>query len=207
MAGTVRQRSLTESIRVPGAGPGELYGLVAEVRNMGRWSPECRGVWAPGAALRAGSRFIGFNRRGPFVWFTTCRVVEAVPGEAFVFDAGVFGLPIARWGYRFEAYGAEGADKTDGTGEAGAADVSSGSKGDGTDGDGPDGNGPDDTAARPGTRVTETWQDLRTGRGAGFAVVLGRVFTGVSPERRIGVNRAGMRTTLARLAREAARPA
>ncbi|MFE7414912.1 SRPBCC family protein [Streptomyces laurentii] len=203
MAGTVRERGLTESIRVPGAAPGALYGLVAEVRNMGRWSPECRGVWAPGGAPRAGSRFVGFNRRGPFVWFTTCRVVEAVPGEAFVFDVGVFGLPIARWGYRFDAYeesdGTDGTDGTDGR-EADGTGTGSGEPG----GDQTGGAGTSGAGARSGTRVTETWRDLRTGRGSGFAILLGRVFTGASPERRIALNRAGMRTTLARLAREAA---
>ncbi len=50
------------------------------------------------------------------------------------------------------------------------------------------------------TRVTETWQDLRTGRGSRLTVLLGAVFAGTGPDRRIAVNRAGMRTTLARLA-------
>lgn len=51
-------------------------------------------------------------------------------------------------------------------------------------------------AAVPGgTRVTEYWQDRRS-RGAGL---LGRVFTGRSANNRPDINRAGMRTTLARL--------
>ncbi|MFF5973773.1 SRPBCC family protein [Streptomyces sp. NPDC012769] len=154
-----RQWSLEESVLVD-ADRATLYGLVADLRNMGRWSPECRRVWVPRPPARTGSRFVGFNRRGPFVWFTTGRVTTARPGEAFVFDVGVFGLPIARWGYRFEDEGT-------------------------------------------GTRVTETWQDLRTGRGAGLATLLGTVFAGTDPERRIAVNRHGMRTTLARLARAA----
>ncbi|MFI8962981.1 SRPBCC family protein [Streptomyces sp. NPDC053493] len=155
-----RQWSLEESVLVD-ADRATLYALVADLRNMGRWSPECRGVWVPRPPLRTGSRFVGFNRRGPFLWFTTGRVTTARPDEEFVFDVGVFGLPIARWGYRFEPEGA-------------------------------------------GTRVTETWQDLRTGRGAGLANLLGTMFAGTNPERRIAVNRAGMRTTLARLARAAA---
>ncbi|MFJ9810936.1 SRPBCC family protein [Streptomyces sp. NPDC101158] len=155
-----RQRSLEESVLVE-AERATLYGLVADLRNMGRWSPECRRVLMGRPPVRTGSRFVGLNRRGPFVWFTTGRVTTARPGEEFVFDVGVFGLPIARWGYRFEDEGT-------------------------------------------GTRVTETWQDLRTGTGSGFADLLGTVFAGTSPERRIAVNRHGMRTTLARLARAAA---
>lgn len=51
-----------------------------------------------------------------------------------------------------------------------------------------------------GTRLTEYWQDLRRGhRGAGLVSLLGRVFTGVRPGDRAGVNREGMRTTLQRI--------
>ncbi|MEU2155231.1 hypothetical protein ABZ532_09430 [Streptomyces sp. NPDC019396] len=50
-----------------------------------------------------------------------------------------------------------------------------------------------------GTRVTEYWQDLRTGRGAPLAELLGRVFTGTPPADRAEINRAGMRTTLGRI--------
>ncbi|MFJ7068113.1 SRPBCC family protein [Streptomyces sp. NPDC101115] len=159
MADAVRRWSLEESVRVD-ADRSTLYGLVSDLRNMGRWSPECRGVWVRRPPVRTGTRFVGFNRRGPFLWFTTGRVTTARPGEEFVFDVGVFGLPIARWGYRFET-------------EEG------------------------------GTRVTETWQDLRTGRGGGLASLLGTVFAGTNPERRIAVNRHSMRTTLARLAAQA----
>ncbi|MFJ3583029.1 SRPBCC family protein [Streptomyces sp. NPDC090127] len=151
-----RQWSLEESVVVDAA-PEVVYRLVANLRDMGRWSPECRGVWVPRPPVRDGSRFVGFNRRGPFVWCTTGRVSAARVGEEFTFDVGVFGLPIARWGYRFAAEGT-------------------------------------------GTRVTETWQDLRTGRGARLAELLGTVFAGTNPARRIAVNRQGMRTTLARIA-------
>ncbi|MFF0435295.1 SRPBCC family protein [Streptomyces sp. NPDC004327] len=161
-----RQWSLEESIRVEGADPAALYALVADLRKMGRWSPECWRVLVAAPPVRTGTRFVGLNRRGPFVWFTTGRVTTARPGEAFVFDVGVFGLPIARWGYRFEA-------DADGT----------------------------------GTLVTESWQDLRTGRGSKLTTLLGTVFAGTSPERRIAVNRHGMRTTLARIAETAARRA
>lgn len=49
------------------------------------------------------------------------------------------------------------------------------------------------------TRVTEYWEDLRTGPGARPAEFLGRVFTGTRPADRAEVNRAGMRVTLGRI--------
>ncbi|MCT4357530.1 SRPBCC family protein [Streptomyces sp. Je 1-79] len=154
-----RQWSLEESVVVDAA-PEVVYRLVADLRAMGRWSPECRRVWVRRPPVGAGSRFVGLNRRGPFVWFTTGRISAARVGEEFTFDVGVFGLPIARWGYRFAAEGT-------------------------------------------GTRVTETWQDLRTGRASRLTELLGTVFAGTNPERRIAVNRHGMRTTLDRIARAA----
>ncbi|MET9735575.1 SRPBCC family protein [Streptomyces sp. NPDC006458] len=156
-----RQWRLEESTVVD-APPAVVYGLVSDLRNMGRWSPECRSVWVPRPPARTGSRFVGFNRRGPFVWFTVGRVAAARQDTEFAFDVGVFGLPIARWGYRFEAEGT-------------------------------------------GTRVTEFWQDLRTDgwRGRG-AELLGTVFAGTNPARRAALNRAGMRTTLARIAQTVA---
>ncbi|WP_395295914.1 SRPBCC family protein [Kitasatospora hibisci] len=151
-----REWSVEESISMAAA-PAAVYRAVSEVRRMGEWSPECRAVWARRGPLHRGERFVGFNRRGLYVWFTTSRVTVADQDREFAFRVGSFGLPIAEWGYRFE----------------------------------PDGDG--------GTTVTEYWRDLRTGRGAPFAELLGRVFTGVAPERRAQANRVGMRATLGRL--------
>ncbi|MFD7909552.1 SRPBCC family protein [Streptomyces sp. NPDC059752] len=158
-----RRWSLEEHVVVDAA-PADVHRMVSDLRNMGRWSPECRRVWVPRPPARSGSRFVGLNRRGPFLWFTVGRIkalrapAQTPDGSGeFTFDVGIFGLPIARWGYRFEPEGER-------------------------------------------TRVTETWQDLRTGRGSRLTELLGTVFAGTSPDRRIAVNRAGMRTTLARLA-------
>lgn len=78
-----------------------VYAAVADVRRMTRWSPECFGVLIWRRTNGAPTRFIGFNRRGWYVWFTSCEVVVAVPGQEFAFDVNIFGLPVARWGYRF----------------------------------------------------------------------------------------------------------
>jgi len=145
---------VAESITV-GVSPAGAYQAVSDVRRMARWSPECFAVlvWSRKDGLPA--QFVGLNRRGPWVWFTTCHVVAARPGEEFAFDVTTFGMPVARWSYRM-------------------------------------------TAAGGSTEVTESWWDQR-GRGAH---VLGRVFTGKVANNRAEANRAGMRTTLARLKRE-----
>jgi hypothetical protein len=77
-----------------------VYEAVSDVRRMARWSPECFGVWVWRRQGGAPARFVGFNRRGPLVWFTTCRVVTAEPGREFAFDVTTFGLPVSRWSYR-----------------------------------------------------------------------------------------------------------
>ncbi|MFJ9721152.1 SRPBCC family protein [Streptomyces sp. NPDC101209] len=156
---TPREWAVQESVvvRAPAA---RVYATVARIRDMGRWSPECWAVLSRHATPRTGDRFWGFNRRGPWVWFTSCRVVRAEPEREFAFKVTSFGLPIALWRYRVIPH-------------------------------------PD------GVELVEQWQDLRRGRGAKAAEFLGRTFTGTPPQERAGVNRAGMRTTLHRIARAA----
>ncbi|WP_159395759.1 SRPBCC family protein [Streptomyces sp. 3211] len=52
-----------------------------------------------------------------------------------------------------------------------------------------------------GVYLSEHWKDIRVGRSAKFAVFLGLVFTGTTPSRRVEVNRAGMKATLAAIRR------
>ncbi len=93
-------QEVTEQITVAAA-PGEVFAAVADLRRMARWSPECFAVWVWRGPDGLPRRFVGWNRRGAFVWFTTCRVVVARPGEEFAFDVTTFGQPVSRWGYRF----------------------------------------------------------------------------------------------------------
>ncbi len=81
--------------------PIAVYRAVSDVKRMAKWSPECFAVWIWRRQDGRPARFIGWNRRGPFVWFTTCRVDAAKPGEEFAFEVTTFGQPVARWGYRF----------------------------------------------------------------------------------------------------------
>jgi uncharacterized protein YndB with AHSA1/START domain len=86
---------------VVAAPPDRIYRAVADVRRLAEWSPECFAVWIYRREGGRPRRFVGWNRRGPFVWFTTCRVRVADPGVEFAFDVTTFGLPVARWAYRF----------------------------------------------------------------------------------------------------------
>ncbi|AOP48221.1 SRPBCC family protein [Streptomyces lydicus] len=92
---TVRAREwdVTESLEVRRP-PAAVYTALADSRRMAEWSPEVWRVWS------RGDRFVGFNRRALWVWFTVCRVVVADPGREYAFDVTSFGLPVARWGYR-----------------------------------------------------------------------------------------------------------
>jgi hypothetical protein len=86
--------------------PEEAYQAIADVRRIARWSPECFAVWIYRRRDGVPTRFVGFNRRRGFVWFTTCRVLIADPAREFTFDVSTFGQPVARWGYRFAPAGA-----------------------------------------------------------------------------------------------------
>ncbi|WP_117215510.1 SRPBCC family protein [Allorhizocola rhizosphaerae] len=98
---TAEAGEVTEQITIDAA-PGEVFAAVADMRRMARWSPECFAVWIWRSRDGLPHRFVGWNRRKGFVWFTTCRVVVAKPGEEFAFDVTTFGQPVSRWGYRFE---------------------------------------------------------------------------------------------------------
>ena len=84
------------------APPERLYGLVADVTNMGRWSPEChRCEWIDGASGPAvGAKFKGWNKRGAMRWSTVSKVVAADAPREFAWEVTQSRM---RWGYRFES--------------------------------------------------------------------------------------------------------
>lgn len=83
------------------APPEHVYGLVTDVTNMGRWSPEChRCEWIDGATGPvAGARFKGWNKRGLMRWSTVSTVVTAEAPTSFAWEVDQSRM---RWGYRFE---------------------------------------------------------------------------------------------------------
>ncbi|TJZ44554.1 SRPBCC family protein [Streptomyces piniterrae] len=90
--------SVEESLEIPRP-PDAVYAALADIRRMKEWSPEVFWVWS------RGTRFVGFNRKALWFWFTTCRIVIADPGREFAFDVSTFGMPVARWGYRLTPVG------------------------------------------------------------------------------------------------------
>jgi hypothetical protein len=96
--------SIAQRIEAP---PVLLYDLVADIGNMGRWSPECRRCeWIDGSG-HEGSRFRGHNRSGLFRWTTEAEVLVADRGREFSFATLHQGEPATRWTYRFDAAGQE----------------------------------------------------------------------------------------------------
>ena len=77
----------------------ELYELVSDVTNMGRWSPVSTG----GAWDDDREWFTGTNVIGDGAWETRCRVVVRDPGREFAFiNHGLEGrIEMVRWGFQF----------------------------------------------------------------------------------------------------------
>jgi hypothetical protein len=70
-----------------------LYGLVSDVTQLGRWSPETVAAsWlGPAAGPVVGARFRGRNRLGSARWTTKPTVTVADPGRCFAFELGAAG--------------------------------------------------------------------------------------------------------------------
>jgi hypothetical protein len=87
-----------------GATAERVWQLIADVTNMGRWSPVCyKCEWLGGeTGPRLGARFMGYNKQGPFRWSRECEVTVCDPGRAFGFSTFFRGKESTRWLYRFE---------------------------------------------------------------------------------------------------------
>lgn len=98
------------------AAPEQIWDLIADVRNTGRFSPETfEAEWLDGATGPAlGARFRGHVRRneiGPVYW-TTCRVTACERGREFGFEVLVGDRPVNNWHYLLTPAGA-GTDVTE----------------------------------------------------------------------------------------------
>jgi uncharacterized protein YndB with AHSA1/START domain len=96
-----------EAVETINAPPAAVYDLVADLTQMGRWSPEAVGGKWLGAASgpTVGAKFKGNNRSGWRRWSTVAEVVAAEPGKQFTFHITVGGVPIADWTYEFSGDG------------------------------------------------------------------------------------------------------
>jgi uncharacterized protein YndB with AHSA1/START domain len=87
------------------APPEVVYDLIADVRNMGRWSPECRSCEWLDEPGRVGSRFKGRNQQGLARWSTEAEVLVAERGKEFTFATRHGDRDGTRWSYRLEGAG------------------------------------------------------------------------------------------------------
>jgi len=85
--------------------PETVWPLVADLTQMGRWSPENEGVeWLKGASGPAvGVTFKGANRHGSKTWTTHGRIIEATPNKAIAFLVNVGPFKVAEWRYELAA--------------------------------------------------------------------------------------------------------
>ena len=67
------------------APPSEVWALVSDLRNMPRWSPQCRKTIVRGGVVRERTKVININRRGLLFWPTQAMVTEFVPGQKIAF--------------------------------------------------------------------------------------------------------------------------
>lgn len=96
------QASVTVAMDAPAE---EVWDLVADVRNTGKFSPETfEAEWLDGATGPAlGAKFRGHVKRneiGPVYW-TTCRVTACEPGREFGFEVLLGDRAVNNWHYRF----------------------------------------------------------------------------------------------------------
>lgn len=75
----------------------DVWDLLGDPTRMSEWSPECRRVVVLGSGpVREGSRLLGVNRRGLFVWPTLSQVVRLEPRRAVAWRTRESG---ATWTY------------------------------------------------------------------------------------------------------------
>jgi len=86
------------------ATPEKAWGLIADIKRMGEWSPETTSaVWRRGATGPVlGARFRGTNQMGSKKWRSNCTVTACEPGRRFAFDVSVGPFNVAGWAYEFE---------------------------------------------------------------------------------------------------------
>lgn len=105
--------SVTVHMKAP---PQQIWELVSDITNTGRFSPETfEAEWLDGATGPAvGVRFRGHvkrNGRGPTYW-TECKITACEPGREFAFAVINRGKPLNTWRYTFEPVG-DGTDVTE----------------------------------------------------------------------------------------------
>lgn len=71
---------IEESIEINGT-PAQVWSVVSDLQRMGEWSPQCKKMFVFGGPVKAGTRTLNINRRGPLVWPTNAKVVAFDPNK------------------------------------------------------------------------------------------------------------------------------
>lgn len=93
MAAPLLQAETT--INAPAA---KVWELISDLKNMPRWSPQCRMMKAFGP-LRPGAKTFNLNRRKFLVWPTTSQITELIPQKKLAFRVNDNGTV---WSYELE---------------------------------------------------------------------------------------------------------
>lgn len=101
----INMTNRTEISRDINASPELVYAAISDVTRMGEWSQECHACeWHNGFDSPAvGATFDGHNRNGEFTWTTQGKIIEAIPGQSFVFECSMMDFHFSTWGYEFES--------------------------------------------------------------------------------------------------------
>ena len=100
------------------AAPIDVWNLVSDITKMGEYSPEVvEAEWLEGAT----GPFVGALYRGhvkrnenfPVLYWTTCKVVECLPGEVFAFDVVARDRALNKGRYEFKATDDGGTEVTE----------------------------------------------------------------------------------------------
>ena len=83
------------------APPAQVWGLVSDLRNMARWSPQVVRTFVR-TPVREGSRMFNVNRHKLLVWPTQATVVRLVPEQEIAFRVKE---NYTVWSYRLESTG------------------------------------------------------------------------------------------------------
>ena len=67
------------------APPAAVWEVVSDLRNMSRWSPQCRKTIVRGGVMQEGAKLININRQGLLFWPTQAMVTEFVPEQKVAF--------------------------------------------------------------------------------------------------------------------------
>ncbi|OBB38496.1 SRPBCC family protein [Mycobacterium sp. 852002-51961_SCH5331710] len=76
----------------------KVWELISDLKNMPRWSPQCRLMKTFGP-LRPGAKTINLNRRKFLFWPTTSQITELVPEKKLAFRVNENGTV---WSYELE---------------------------------------------------------------------------------------------------------